>query len=187
LPTNRAVRVQAKSIDMTDIPEAALRARQMYLERKPLAEIKREAGLNLHKLYFWLAGGPEENGERCLAPIPLQRVHARSQTARAALVARIMKAAERQVRDIEDRLVVSGNELDSRLRNARALAVLVKTLNDLSAGEGRAPRMKKAKDENDAPVPRDIGELRRELARRLQQLVGQAKRDCPDEPAGTRS
>lgn len=172
---------------MTDIPENALRARQMYLAGAPIELIKRDTGLNLHKIYFWLAGGPETpDGSRLLAPIPPRRVHkhsARSQAARAALVVRIMKAAERQVREIEDKLVVSGEELDSRLRNARALAVLVRTLNELSASDARAPRAKKAKTPNDDPVPRDVGELRRELARRLHRLVGEAKRVCPSEPA----
>jgi hypothetical protein len=162
---------------MTDIPEAALRARQMYLEGSSTAEIGRATGLSLHKIYVWLAGGPERDGVRPLAPIPLRRVHARGRAARKALVARIMQAAARQVRDIEDRLVVSGPELDSRLRNARALAVLVKTLNELSATEERAPRTKTAKDrDDDDEIPRNLEDLRRELSLRLEKMAAGAER-----------
>ncbi len=155
---------------MTDIPEAALRARQMYLDGRKTDDIQKDTGLNLHRLYLWLAGGPERNGVRPLPPIPQRRVNVfsgRHQNARAALIVRMMNAAEQQVQDIESRLSVTPEELDSRERSARVLAVLVKTLRELSAVDSRTPRTRKPKDQDDDDLPRNLDDLRRELSRRL--------------------
>jgi hypothetical protein len=162
---------------MTDIPEAALRARQMYLDGRSIADIRRASGLTLYQFYLWLAGGPERDGARPLPEIPRrhpQAASARKPVRRATLIARMMNAAERQVREIEEKLVVSDDELEGRERNARVLAVLVKTLSELSSADARKPRARarkpKAEDDDDA-IPRDIDELRRELSRRLDAMA----------------
>jgi hypothetical protein len=84
------------------------------------------------------------------------------------------------VREIEDRMRAraSGGEAGEpaeRERDARMLAVLVKTLRELAAldeSHKDAARAVQADPTDDDPVPRDIDEFRRELARRIQAFVG---------------
>jgi hypothetical protein len=95
---------------------------------------------------------------------------------RAALVTRMWRTAERQVEEIEDRLKAAGLELAERESNARTLAIVAKTLRELAAvDEAEKPRKGKKQpshdDNDDDPVPRDIDEFRRELARRINALV----------------
>ena len=52
---------------------------------------------------------------------------------RVALVGRLWRTAEAQVRDIEERLARHQQQPDERERDARTLAVLVKTMRELSA------------------------------------------------------
>lgn len=92
---------------------------------------------------------------------------------RAALIARMWRTAERQVEEIEDRLKAVGLELNERESNARTLAIVAKTLRELSAvDEARQARIKKGTQhhDDDAP-PRDIDELRRQLAAKIEGLL----------------
>ena len=47
-------------ITMTDIPDNAARARQMYSEGATTRDILAETGLSHWGLYHWLAGGPKQ-------------------------------------------------------------------------------------------------------------------------------
>jgi hypothetical protein len=88
-------------------------------------------------------------------------------------VARIWRTAEAQVRDIEDRLRARAQPPDEREKDARTLAVLVKTLRELTAldeAEGRS------ETEDDDSGPRDIDEFRRDLARRMDAFVAERTR-----------
>ena len=58
---------------MTEIPQAALRARQMYAEGRTVRAIQAETGLNLDQLYHALDGLPQPNGDSLLPPIPRRR------------------------------------------------------------------------------------------------------------------
>ncbi len=97
-----------------------------------------------------------------------------------ALLARVSSAIEDELTQIE-MIVSGGTKLRERAqaeRRARTLASLARTLREvmqLRAGE------EKTKHDDDA-VPRDIFELRRELARRLDRIVGEAKAAHPGEP-----
>jgi hypothetical protein len=92
---------------------------------------------------------------------------------RASLVKQMWRTAEAQVREIEERLRRAGQGPDERERDARVLAVLAKTLRELAAldqantGAAAPP----ADDADDDPMPRDIDEFRRELARRIHAFV----------------
>lgn len=100
---------------------------------------------------------------------------------RAALVGRMWRAADAQVREIEDRLAQEAPEPDARERDARLLAVLARTLRELSALE--APKQKQtAAPADDDAVPRDLDELRRSLARKLEALIAGRTADIPDGP-----
>lgn len=175
---------------MTDIPDRALRARQLYLDGEKVDDIQRKTGLSCSALYLWLAGGPETDGLRPLPPIPLRRVNVFSgkhRNARAGLIVRMMNAAERQVRDIEARPVAAPEELDGRERNARVLGMLVKTLRELAQVDTRTPRQRKPKDEDDDAIPRNLDELRQELTRRLEAMADRVPERIHPEGGGERT
>jgi len=144
-------------------------ARQRYQENQPIAAILAETGMTLHGLYYWLKGGPKQ-GPQHLPPLPLRRTAPRRRAPdRQAFIARLWRTADWQVRDIEKRLDGALQEPAERERDARTLAVLVKTLRELTAFDETAPQP--AIPADDDPVPDDIDEFRNELARRIKALV----------------
>jgi hypothetical protein len=98
----------------------------------------------------------------------------------AALIERVSRAIERELTQIE--VIVGGHYVPPRQRTeaerrARTLASLARTLREVMA---LRLNEKKEKREDDDAVPRDLGELRLALARRLDQLVADAKTSHPD-------
>src|SRR5262249_23459915 len=115
-------------------PEPVLRARQDYLDGKPVAQIRAEYNLPGGTLYYWLRGGPPGPDRLPEIPVRMRKVQdATGIRGRKALVRRLWRSASRQAREIEERLLRAGAEPDARERDARLLAVLVKTLRDLTA------------------------------------------------------
>jgi hypothetical protein len=157
-------------------PEQVALARRRYFERAPVKEILAEAGIKLGTLYRCLAGDfPDGSGVEPAA-IELRRrgVRVRHRLgSRAALVARIWRTAERQVEEIEDRLKAAGLELAERESNARTLAIVAKMLRELAAvDDAKNTRGKGAsRGNNDDDVPRNIDDLRRALAQKLESFV----------------
>ncbi|MGX9393667.1 hypothetical protein ACWX0K_14245 [Nitrobacteraceae bacterium UC4446_H13] len=97
-----------------------------------------------------------------------------------ALIARVSRAIERELTQIE--AIVGGHYVAPRQRTeaerrARTLASLARTLREVTT---LRLSEKKEKREDDDAVPRDISELRLALARRLDQLVADAKTAHPD-------
>ena len=172
---------------MNETPEQVAHARQMYRDGATVAEIRTTCGLSNDRLYYWLRGGPPD-GEGHLPPLP-PRCPARSGKPRrrrfggnrVALVGRLWRTAEAQVRDIEERLARHGQEPDDRARDARTLAVLVKTMRELLAldniRDGAAPPA--GSEHDDDAGPRDLDEFRRELARRMDAIVAARTEDVP--------
>jgi hypothetical protein len=165
---------------MADIlpPERVALARRRYTEGATVKSICVEAGnISVDTLYRCLDGEFDDGSGPRPAPIPRRKsgVRVRRKRAdRAALVQRLWRTADRQVLEIEQRLQASGLEPTEREGNARTLATLVKTLRELAAfDEAQARRGGKAHkdDDDDDPVPRDIDEFRREIARRIDALV----------------
>jgi hypothetical protein len=146
----------------------------MYIDGHPVSEIIAETRMSLGALYYWLDGGPDDPALR-LTPIPRRRDikgqrRRMTEAARTSLVARLWQSAERQVRDIEGRLKQAAIEPAERERDARLLAVLVKTLRELNAIDDSKRGKGAADQQNDEP-PRDLDEFRRELARRMDAFV----------------
>jgi hypothetical protein len=174
---------------MDDIPEAAQRARQMYADGATTAAIKAETGLTGHAIYVWLDGGPPVGGRRPLEPIPRRVVRARRVTAgeRHALVARIMRSSEQQVGVIEQRVDPRSGQMD---KDARTLAVISRTLSELGAIDERDREIERRKALHDddksrsaeQPVPRNVDELRRSLARKLEAIIAERDSETPREP-----
>ena len=109
---------------------------------------------------------------------------------REAVVQRLWRTAERQVADIEQRLMAADQEPAERERDTRMMAVLVKTLVELGALDDAKPKKSGARGaaksspvapeqhDNASDESRSLDEFRRELARRIAALAG-------DEPAET--
>ncbi len=164
----------ARTIMHQPSPETVALARQMYIDGASVSEILAATQLSLGALYYWLDGGPDDPALR-LTPIPRRRDikgqrRRLTEAARASLVTRLWQSAERQVRDIEGRLKQAAIEPAERERDARLLAVLVKTLRELNAIDD-SKRGKGAADHQDDEPPRDLDEFRRELARRMDAFV----------------
>jgi hypothetical protein len=156
---------------MTPSPETIALARELYRDGVPVTRILVQTRMTVRALYYWIDGGPP-SGEGHLPPLPRRTArHKLPQEAdRQSFIARLWRAAEKQVRDIERRLGEAGQEAGDRERDARTLAVLVRTLRELAAFDEAAPQQP-AVTEDDDPVPTDIDEFRRELARRIDALV----------------
>ena len=161
----------------TPTPEQVVLVRRRYLERATLKAIVAESGIkNPNIISRCLAGDFADGSGVSPAPIPRRRPARRRKGGRAALVARMWRTAERQVEEIEERLQAAGLELAERESNARTLAIVAKTLREFAAVD-ETERLRKGKqsppdhDIDDDPVPRDIDEFRRELARRIDALI----------------
>jgi len=173
---------------MTDIPEIARLARQMYADGAATRAIMAETGLRLDRLYYWLKGGPKVQGVPLLPELPLRRPSSRRtrrnvaavplRQQRQALAARMMRAAERQVGEIETRLAGTAHAPGDSERDARTLAVLARTMQSLSALDAAhepatpAKQRKALADDDDYDqIPADIDALRRELTQRLEAMA----------------
>jgi hypothetical protein len=168
----------------TPTPDVVALARRLYDEGEPVRAILATTGLKLGVFYRCLAGHYPDLSGLTPAPMALRRPGVRVRHrigSRAALVARMWRTAERQVGEIEARLRTAGLELAERESNARTLAIVAKTLRELSAvDEEKKTRGKEAaKDDDDDAVPRNIDDLRRELARKLEAFVAGAANPVP--------
>jgi hypothetical protein len=157
-------------------PDVVALARRLYQEKEAVKAILQQCGISLHVLYRCLDGSYDDGSGVAPAPIPLRHAGVRMRQrmgSRAALIKRMWRTAERQVEEIEERLKAAGLEVDERESNARTLAIVAKTLRELSAvDEARQARIKKGTQhqDDDAP-PRDIDELRRQLAEKIGKLI----------------
>jgi hypothetical protein len=176
---------------MTDSPDNAARARQMYSEGATTRDIIAETELSHWALYHWLAGGSKQTtGERLLPEVPKRRMVVRRKILkenRVALVNRMMKTAERQVYEIEARLAGSKQAPGEREQDARTLAVLAKTLQSLTAidalHESKPTRKKKqpVDDDDEDFLPADIDAIRRELSERMAAMAAGNPERVPGE------
>jgi hypothetical protein len=143
-----------------------------------VSDICRKYRMSQDRLYYWLDGGPPD-GPLHLEPIPRRRGGGLGRLARrrrlrgdrTAVIRRMWRTAEAQVRDIESRLMADKQTPDERERDARSLAILVKTLRELCAlDDSRGEPASTDTGDND-DIPRDIDEFRRQLARRINAFV----------------
>jgi hypothetical protein len=166
-------------------PDVVALVRRLYAEGALVKEIVAQSGIkNLTIIYRCVAGlYPDGSGIKP-APIPQRRqgVRVRHRAgSRAALVTRMWRTAERQVEEIEDRLTVAGLELVERESNARTLAIVAKTLRELSAVDEKTRGKESEKANDDDTPPRNIDDLRRELAKKLEAFVAGTVDAVPDD------
>ena len=151
--------------------EQVAQVRQRYVDGQPVAQIMADTGLLRHMIYFCLDGGPPDGQGQRLPKIERRRAGLgakRRLSARASLVNRLWRAADRQVRDIEKRLRLDP-QADERERDARVLATTVKTLRELRALDiAQAEQEPSPEDEH---MPDNLDDFRRELARKIDAIV----------------
>jgi hypothetical protein len=154
-----------------------MRAREMYAEGFTVSRILAHCQMSLGTLYACLDGVPfGADGER-MAAIPRRRqVTGKRRRALKAddvsLVNRLLRTAERQVRDIETRLSARDHSAVERERDVRMLASLTRALRDLQAlrkqsAAARGSSGLAGDDDDEDTIPASIDALRQELSRRL--------------------
>ena len=163
------------------------RACSMYEQGFTVSRILAACDMALGTLYYWLGGGPREEGGPLYPPISRRRqvVGKRRrplQTSRVSLAARLWRTAEGQVRDIEERLSRPCASAVEREREVRMLGLLVRTMRDLSVFDPGTPG--EAPQENDDGMPKSIEEFRVELARRLHGLIAAERSRAAAEEGG---
>jgi hypothetical protein len=158
--------------EILEIPEAAIRARQMYADGAVVATIRAATKLNLDRLYYWINGG---NGR--LPALPHRRLLGQGfgrRSRRASMIARMMRVAEKQLFEIEQRLAAPGIKPAETERSNRDLAVLSRTMRELTALDAfhRSQELLREQNQtNDDPVPRNVDELRESLLRKMDALI----------------
>jgi hypothetical protein len=167
---------------MVEIPEAAHRARQMYVDGADTRTIVAETGLSTWALYNWIEGRASRKSEQLLPPLAKRRIVRNLRITpgdRRSLVERMMRSAERQVAEIELRV---GSPRHDREKDARMLAVLARAMRELTAVDALnrdLERASQAASDNtpntaivdDDPPPENIDDFRNELARRIEAFV----------------
>lgn len=164
-------------------PETVALARRSYVEGVSVSKILSETGMSLGTFYAVCDGKFDDGSGTKLAALPRRRIvmgrrRKALRTSRMSLVQRLWRTAERQVRDIETRLDGEAQEPAERERDARVLAVLVKTLRELhvfdsARGKAKGKGKGKAAQESVSDDTRDIDEFRRDLARKIDRLAAQ--------------
>jgi hypothetical protein len=152
-------------------PDMIALVRQRYAQGDKVRDILADTKMNASVFYFWIDGGPDDGTGPRLPPIPRRNERggkrARKRGAsRLSLVKRLWRTAEWQVRDIEDRLRLNQQQPDERERDARLLAVMVKTIRELRAMHDAD---EEASPENDGPD--NLDDYRRELARKIDGII----------------
>ncbi len=161
-----------------------MRAREMYAEGFTVSRILAHCQMSLGTLYACLDGVPFGAGGERMDAIPRRRqVTGRRrralETDDVSLVNRMLRTAERQVRDIETRLAARDHAPVERERDVRMLASLTRTLRDLQTlrkrGDAAQPE----------PSERSIEELRASVARKLAAIIAERQTRVASEEAGS--
>jgi hypothetical protein len=159
-------------------------ARQRYVEGVAVSKILAECGMSLGTFYLWLDGGPDDGSVR-LPPIPRRRAvmgkrRMPPSASRVSLIQRLWRTAERQVRDIEDRVRLQLQDSGERERDARVMAIVVRTLRDLRALDTAEEEASRENDDTG-----NLDDFRRELARKIDGIIAARNSGAAgmDEPA----
>ena len=149
--------------------EAIERAREMYAQGFTVSRILGACDMSLGTFYAWLDGGPHQNGSPLYPPIPRRRTvvgkrrKPLSDATRVSLAARLWRTAERQARDIEERLARPSQGGAERERDVRMLGVLVRSLRELAAFDRGEEIAEAAHDDGAADTARDRAEREKRL------------------------
>jgi hypothetical protein len=165
-----------------------IRAREMYAEGFTIARILAHCEMSLGTLYACLDGNPFAGQGEPMPRLPRRREvlgkrHRALKTDAASLTNRLLRTAERQVREIETRLSVREQPPVERERDVRMLMNLTRALRDLQALQKNPKPPKPFDDDDDEDrIPASVDALRQELSNRLAGMVAseKARRKCDD-------
>src|SRR5262249_28778231 len=123
--------------------------------------------------YQCLDGNPFADQGEPLPPVPrrrqvLQKRHRALKTDSVSLTNRLLRTAERQVREIETRLSQREQVPVERERDVRMLMNLTRALRDLRV-------LRKDEPEPEPPPQRSVEELRASLARKLEAIIAEQR------------
>lgn len=147
-------------------------ARRLYQQGATLAAIRARTGMPPSTVVHYLDGAPTKHG-LTYPPIPRRRDEAAklrrasNKTSRPGLIARLWSTAERQVAEIETRLIEAGGDPAMLERDAKTLSVLARTVRDLVALDIAEKKETRADADE---IPTDIDDFRRALAEKLAEL-----------------
>jgi hypothetical protein len=169
--------------------EAQGPAREQYDAGVPMDVIARSLGISRSTLLRRIKelGWPQRHPYARIAPAPLKLsapppvASAPGGMTPAMLAGRVQDAVERELAAVERILGKLGPaKLDEVECGARTLATLARTLRELTQlrPAGSSPRG----GADDEPEIRDLDEFRRDLARRLDRLVAEARALPPEPP-----
>lgn len=149
-----------------------IRARELYAEGFTVARVIALCEMSLGTLYHCLDGVPFGDQGETLPPIPrrrqvLQKRHRALVSDGTSLANRMLRTAERQVREIETRLSQREQAPVERERDVRMLTSLTRALRDLQSLRKAKEAARPAEDAEDDCVPKSIDALREELSRKL--------------------
>jgi hypothetical protein len=170
-------------------PEVGEQMRTRYLAGATVPRILDEFDVSLGTLYRWLDGNPP--GGPKLTPVPRRRLAAKkrlrwAKASREATAARLWRALELQVRDIELRSASGKQKPAERDRDARTLAMFARAFGSFPVIEAMSEtrtHTSRNQDEQDDDV-RDIDEFRRDLARKIDGIIAERGARISGEPDG---
>ena len=147
--------------------------RRDFADGEPVAVIKSK--YNVSQATFDACVDGKVPGHPPMPPIPRRKTRLGKATQadiRSVLIAKLWRTAKRQVSEVEARLKAVALQPSERESDNRMLAVLVKTVRELAAlDDARDARNISTDVIDDDPIPQDIDEFRRELARRMDAFV----------------
>ena len=148
-----------------------VRAREMYAEGFTVSRILAHCEMSLGTLYQCLDGNPFVDQGEPMPALPrrrqvLKKRHRALKTDSVSLTNRLLRTAERQVREVEVRLGQREQPPVERERDVRMLMNLTRALRDLRAMREDAPEPE--------PQPKQsVQELRASLARKLEAIIAE--------------
>ncbi len=174
-PTGNATRARDDMrVKLSDLTlETIEHIRRDYADGEPVQVTKSKHNVSDATFYACVDG--RVPGHPSLPPIPRRNKRpgkAPESDIRSVLIAKLWRTAKRQVSEIEARLKMVAERPSERESDTRSLAVLVKTVRELAAlDEVRDAHNNSTDVIDDDPIPQDIDEFRRELARRMDAFV----------------
>lgn len=157
-----------------------IRAREMYAEGFTVARILAHCEMSLGTLYQCLDGNPFADQGEPMPPLPrrrqvLKKRHRALSADSVSLTNRLLRTAERQVREIETRLSQREQPPVERERDVRMLMNLTRALRDLRAMRKSEPTAKPDhEDDDENMIPQSVEVLRQELSRKLHAMAESA-------------
>jgi hypothetical protein len=176
-----------ETLAMTNIPtpDVVALVRRRYLEGATVRAIAAESGTKSQQaLYDCLDGRYPDDSGSTPAAIPRRKPGmglVRRKGSRAALIGRMWRTAQKQVKEIENRLKLAGLPLAERESGGRMLAVVARTLRELNAVDEAQKRAESPNSTDDEHPPQNIEDLRQALARKLQEFVRRESAEVPDD------